>query len=351
VEDEKMALSKDRNTNYRDGIEMEFPVKALTKIYAGSMVCLEGASGYAIPAADAAGNQFIGVATELADNSGSAVNGTIMVKVRRRGVFKFAASSIVQAAVGDIMYVVDDQTFDETSPGNNVICGKLVKLESGTEGWVDIELAVPVAVIAGGALTVTDPASLYAGATVVTQLQEVMQGVKTAQYLIQPAMITLETGAPTAVFAGAGADGFTQLTNKEVGLRWNNGANPTKMAARFLIPPDLDPAAKIVVHFLGAIIKAGADEADSPTITGEAYFAALGAAMLADANCGGVSGEFLTTQTNKYQEKTLDIAIADIPAVASVLTLIFNPTDGELPADDFVIAGVWLEVTRQCLTA
>jgi hypothetical protein len=342
-------LTEDRLTEYQEGVLQAFPVKATAEIFAGSMVCIHGASGYAIPGADAAGNQFIGIAEHYA--LGTAADGGTWVTVRRKGVFEFAASSITQAMVGDIMYVVDDQTFDETSPGNNVICGKLMEFISTTSGRIDIALAVPVAVIAGGALTIADTGSHFTVDTVEAALAQLAAGAKTAQYLIQPAAITLETGAPTVVFANAGADGFTQLTNKEVALRWNNGANPTKMAARFIIPPDLDPAADIVVHFLGAIVKAGANEADSPTITSEAYFASLGAAMLADANCGGVSGEFLTAQTDKYQEKTLVIALADIPAVASVLTLIFNPTDGELPADDFVLAGLWLEVTRRILTA
>ena len=343
------SLTEDRLTEYQEGVLQAFPVKANAEIFAGSMVCIHGASGYAIPGADAAGNQFIGIAQEYV--LGTTSNGGKWVTVRRKGVFEFDASSITQAMVGDIMYMVDDQTFDETSPGNNVICGRLVEFISATRGRIDIEMAVPVAVIAGDALTVGDTASLYTAGTVLGQLQEVMRAVKTAQYVIQPAAITLETGAPTVVFANGGADGFTQLTNKELALRWNNGGNPTKMAARFIIPPDLDPAANIVVHFLGAIVKGGANEADSPTITCEGYFAALGAAMLADANCGGVSGEFLTAQTDKYQEKTLIISLADIPAVASVLTLIFNPTDGELPADDFVLAGLWLEVTRQALTS
>jgi hypothetical protein len=73
--------------------------------------------------------------------------------------------------------------------------------------------------------------------------------------------------------------------------------------------------------------------------------------MLADTDCGGASGEFLTAATNTWQEKTLTIALADIPAVASVLTLIFNPTDGQLGTDDFALAGLWIEGKRKCLTS
>ena len=345
-----MTATKDILTNRQEGLLFSFPVYRSVKIYAGTLVCVAAAHGYAIPAADAAGNIFVGIAAEQADNS-SGNDGDVTVKVWRKGIFELPATSITQAMVGDIMYVVDDQTFDETDPGNTVICGRLMRWISNTRGLLDVDVAVPVALAAGGALTITDAAGHFTTDTIEAALAQLAVGAKTAQYLIQPAAITLETGAPTAVFADGGADGFTQLTNKEVALRWNNHATPTKFAARFIIPPDLDPAADIVVHFLGAIIKAGGAEADSPTITCEGYFAALGAAMLADANCGGVSGEFLTAQTDKWQEKTLSIALADLPAVASVLTLIFNPTDGQLGTDDFALAGVWIEATRKILTA
>jgi hypothetical protein len=230
---------------------------------------------------------------------------------------------------------------------------QFVALEAASGAGAVIECSLhPYLATAAGSVSIVDAGGIITGATVEAALAEIMVGFKTAQYCINPdGPITLETGAPTLVFANGAADGFTQLTNKEVVLRWNNHATPTKMAARFIIPPDLDPAADIVVHFLGALVKAGGALVDSPTMTCEAYFAAAGAAMLADANCGGVSGEFLTAATDTYQEKTRAIALADIPAVASVLTLIFNPTDGELGTDDFVLAGVWLEVTRKCLTS
>jgi hypothetical protein len=260
------------------------------------------------------------------------------------GTFEVTASKAIAEAA--TLYAAASGKISDAAVGTAVGTA----LEAGATDSIMEIIRSPFLATTAATVSVADVANKITGATAEAALAEIMVGIKTAQYAIQPlGSITLETGAPTVVFANGAGDGFTQLTNKEVTLRWNNGANPTKMAARFLIPPDLDPAADIVVHFLGAIVKAGANEADSPTMTCEAYFAAAGAAMLADANCGGVSGEFLTNAADAYQEKTLTIALADIPAVASVLTLIFNPTDGQLPADDFVLAGLWLEVTRQCL--
>jgi hypothetical protein len=131
------ALTKDRATPYRDGIEIDIPVAANIKIYAGSLVC-GNAAGYAIPAADTAGLKFLGVALEQVDNAGGA-NGAKKVRVRRQGTFEFDALSITQAMVGASMYVVDDHTFDDASgPANDVRLGILVKYVADTKGWIDI---------------------------------------------------------------------------------------------------------------------------------------------------------------------------------------------------------------------
>jgi hypothetical protein len=131
------ALTRDRATSYREGIEVEFPVAASTKIYAGSMACLN-AGGYAVPAADTSGFRFAGVALEQADNS-SGADGAKMVRLRRAGVFEFDGANLTQAKVGEAMCVVDDQTFaDAAGATNDVKAGVLVKYISATKGWIDI---------------------------------------------------------------------------------------------------------------------------------------------------------------------------------------------------------------------
>ncbi len=130
------ALTADRNTAYREGVECEYPVKASTPIYAGSLVMV-GSDGFAIPGADTAGAKFVGVALE--NTLGGATDGAKKIRIRRKGVFDFAASSITQAMVGDIMYLVDDQTFDDAAgPANDIPCGRLVQYVSANRGWIDI---------------------------------------------------------------------------------------------------------------------------------------------------------------------------------------------------------------------
>jgi hypothetical protein len=131
------ALSRDRATPYREGIEVEYPVAANTTIYAGSLVCVS-ATGYAVPAADTSGYRFAGVAMEQVDNSDGSDGGKT-VRLRRAGVFEFDAVSISQDMVGAAMYAADDHTFDDADgPTNDIKVGLLVKYVSATKGWIDI---------------------------------------------------------------------------------------------------------------------------------------------------------------------------------------------------------------------
>ena len=130
------ACAADRNTTYREGIELEFPVKAATRIYAGAMVAVDS-TGYAVPAGNTAGHKLMGVALEQVDNLAGA-NGAKVIRLRTTGAFEFGALSIAQAHVGAEMYVVDDQTFDDVNPGRGVKCGKLVKYVGATKGWIKI---------------------------------------------------------------------------------------------------------------------------------------------------------------------------------------------------------------------
>ncbi len=130
------ALTKDRNTTYREGIELDVPVKGNTRIFAGSLVAVD-ATGYAVPAGNTAGHRFMGVALEQVDNR-SGADGAATVRLRTCGVFEFEAVSISRANLGAEMYVVDDQTFDDADPGQGVKCGRLVKFVSATKGWIKI---------------------------------------------------------------------------------------------------------------------------------------------------------------------------------------------------------------------
>ncbi len=331
-----MALSKDRATPYTDGVEIAIPVYRNVKIYAGSLVCV-GSHGFAIPGADASGNVLMGVALEQADNTGGN-DGDIKVRVRRKGVFEFAATSITQAMVGDLMYVVDDQTFDETSPGNNVVAGILVKYISATKGWLAIDAGTRVGTaIAGTAISVADSGEYFAGNNVEAVLAEV--GAELAilnKGVVMPFALLLEDGTALTKFSSAPTPGYVQLNNKEVVLQWAKHATPSPISALFLLPDDLDSTAPVRVHFLAAM--GGAT--DTPEMTMEAYF------NKGDTDCAGADDEIDGGVT--LTEYSMTIAHGDVPdAGPAALTVVANPKDGELGTDACYLYAIWAEYTKK----
>lgn len=128
-----MALSADRITQRKVPGLKSFPVKDATKIYAGGIVAIQ-TDGHAVPASDASALKVVGVAKKTVDNS-SGADGDLWVEVEQ-GIFLLKATSITQAMVGKMMYVVDDETFDDAMGTNGVKAGKLVEYVSTTSGWI-----------------------------------------------------------------------------------------------------------------------------------------------------------------------------------------------------------------------
>lgn len=117
--------------------KLAVPVKASTKIYAGSLVVLD--AGYAAPMRAATGLIAWGMALRTVDNtSGSA--GALTVEVER-GTHKWGNSAsgdlIAQANVGAQVYGVDDQTVALTSASSTrSIAGRVVQVDADGV-WVE----------------------------------------------------------------------------------------------------------------------------------------------------------------------------------------------------------------------
>ena len=133
------ALTDDKKTEYREGVEISLPVDDGDVIYAGAIVCLN-ADGYAVPGSDTAGLKMAGIAREKADNSAGA-DGAVSVILRRQGIFKMTFSAaITQAAVGADACIVDDQTVAlAATTTNDIVAGEIVELIDSTHAWVDIK--------------------------------------------------------------------------------------------------------------------------------------------------------------------------------------------------------------------
>lgn len=133
------ALAADKEIGRKEqGPWQVYPVAASTTIYKGALVAINS-SGYLVPASDTAGLRLAGVAMEGKDNS-SGSNGDLECKCAVTGVFPVVASSITQAMVGRMLYIVDDQTVDETTT-NWVPAGILREYTSATAGYIEIDKA------------------------------------------------------------------------------------------------------------------------------------------------------------------------------------------------------------------
>ena len=134
-----MALTKDRNTKRRDGVQYSDPVAAATRIFAGSLVCLN-AAGNAVSGSTATTLTARGVAQEQVDNSAGAA-GALRIE-SSRGTFPFANSAttdeITRADIGATAYIVDDQTVAKTSGTNTRSVAGVIRDVDSDGVWIEI---------------------------------------------------------------------------------------------------------------------------------------------------------------------------------------------------------------------
>jgi hypothetical protein len=188
-------LSADRITAAKDPGVKSFPMGD-DIIYKGGFVTLN-TDGYAVAGVDTASYRFAGVAVEQGDNDGGP-EGNVWVRVYTEGVFLMAATSITQAMVGQMMYLVDDQTFDDTTVTNYIPVGVLVEYVSTTSGWVDIGPAVGLTV---------ELASLLSQETEISALvtaNDTVSGLVTAGVALSE-LVTDESSSPVTLLAANGS--------------------------------------------------------------------------------------------------------------------------------------------------
>lgn len=120
------ALSANYEAKRQDGEIISVPVKGSAHIYKGALVVDKG-TRYAEPGTDGSGYIFLGVAVEEADNSGSATDGYINVRVYKTGVFQYVKASAAATDLTVAMYIHDDKTVGASST-NSVACGYVVAI-------------------------------------------------------------------------------------------------------------------------------------------------------------------------------------------------------------------------------
>ena len=162
------GLTAGRDTPQRSGDYVSLAVLSNVMIYAGAMVA--ASNGYAVAAADAAGQAVVGRAEFTVDNTGVNYVSTKRIKIMR-GIFCWAnADGATAADIGKLAYVTDDHTVNKTGGGNNIIAGSIVNVDS-LGVWVDTgkigpsgaatpsSLAVAANATVGGSLAVTGTAT------------------------------------------------------------------------------------------------------------------------------------------------------------------------------------------------
>jgi len=134
-----MPLTQDRDTLRRDGVQFNDPVAGSTRIFAGSLVCLD-AAGNAVPGSSSATLKARGVAQEQVDNRDGAA-GALRIETRR-GVFQFAnsasADEITRADIGAECFIVDDQTVARTSATDTRPVAGIIRDVDAGGVWVEI---------------------------------------------------------------------------------------------------------------------------------------------------------------------------------------------------------------------
>ncbi|MFN7016611.1 MAG: hypothetical protein ACK4P5_05490 [Fimbriimonadales bacterium] len=131
------ALTQPYEAHEREGLIVAYPVKANAKIWKGALVCVDN-TGYLVPAADAAGLRFVGVAFESVDNTGGS-NGDKRCRVIKRGSFVYnRVGNYTQADVGATVRATSDNEVAKTST-HNILVGTVVELLDGNRVRIRID--------------------------------------------------------------------------------------------------------------------------------------------------------------------------------------------------------------------
>jgi hypothetical protein len=181
--------------------EMDMLCASGESLYLGTLAVVNTSTGKIVSAGDDANRRFVGVHAQ--GSEGSALTADTLLPILRHGVFKFKASSVAQTLVGKLVYLVDNETVDETST-NKIPVGRCVKYISATECWVDISDAWLVAIENGASLAFTG-----AGATLVHE-------AALSATDVQSAIVELQEEFDDHICeSGAGSSAASPGTNRE----------------------------------------------------------------------------------------------------------------------------------------
>jgi hypothetical protein len=137
------ALTSGRDTRMRLGDIRSGLVAANVKLFPGALL-MRVAAGHVTKGATATGSVGIGRCEELVDNTGGAA-GAVRVKWRP-GIFLFANSAagdaITIAEIGDVCFIVDDQTVAKTNGSSTRSPAGIIEDVDSSGVWVRCDEAL-----------------------------------------------------------------------------------------------------------------------------------------------------------------------------------------------------------------
>jgi hypothetical protein len=256
--------------------------------------------------------------------------GACVVDVSVKGVDGSGNSAV---AVGDAIYYVDADTPKLSKKASGYFFGyALETVSSGATATINV-MHVPAGSWAGTVNT----GDIAAGAVTAALLSTTL---KTG--FIPIPLATLREVASNAIPNAAGNGGLLasdttpvlNLTNGDTDsalrLLWA-ATNVDPVIFQVALPPDIDEASNVEVHFRAAMEGA----TDTPVISADSYFNEGDTKVEDDSTA--VSG---TTPA----EYTITIAAADVPAGAQTMTVELTP--GAHGDDDLYVYAIWVEYTR-----
>jgi len=277
-----------------------------------------------------AGEQAIGV-TELAVSDGD--NVAVKVNTFPGSIECVAADTF---SIGATLYAAADGKVSDSSNGSAIGIAK----EAATAAGDIVEfLGFGVLSTTAGTISVADAGSLITAATVEAALAEVFTHIQSAQRFIPIPLVTcMESDASNATALTGSTTPILDMANGDTDsgliLTWA-ASNSDAIIFQTPLPPDLDVASDLVVHFRAKM----AGSTDTPTIASDAYV------NEGDTKVEDVSAALSAT----YAEKTITIAAADIPAGAQTLTVELTP--GAHTTDILYLSAIWVEYTGITLTS
>lgn len=138
-----VALTSGRPTKMRVGDIRSGLVAASVKLFPGALL-MRNAAGHVTKGATATGSVGIGRCEELVDNSAGAA-GALRVQFRP-GVFLFvnsaAGDAIAVAEIGDLCWIVDDQTVAKTNGSSTRSPAGIIEDVDSAGVWVRMDEAL-----------------------------------------------------------------------------------------------------------------------------------------------------------------------------------------------------------------